>query len=319
MRILLLNAKLKLGSTLILAFYCLINCNGCTSYSKSHVVKWTGAFMIDSITAGAIQLEYTSKIPIGNTFASSSTYGINQRLFTYNFKTEKLTKVADLSTDMSDVPWGNHFDFNYPNLAYETIYRGSRASGIFDLSGNKNILFTPIIGFLSSSNKYFVDNSRIMDLKSKVTTAILNTEADLFYFDDNTNTAFGMVTALRQPPYSIVAYQGAKVTPETLGVLKYWDRIGRSRPNGDVFFRIYTPTKVGELRLSSLQSGKVEFDSLDIGSIYNGMNSFDYDSISGNSISISFATKDQLAGLTIANLYGKFQATNISANIQEDY
>jgi hypothetical protein len=120
---------------------------GCTSYTKTHVIKWSGVFMVDSVTAGAVRLEYQEEAPNNNTFASGRTYGINQRLYYYNFKSDSLYLFATLGNELSAIPnsisYLKDVDFNFPFLMYITASSGNTITSIYNVEAKSNILSTP--------------------------------------------------------------------------------------------------------------------------------------------------------------------------------
>jgi hypothetical protein len=291
--------------------------NGCTNYKTDHIKEWTAAFMIDSITAGAIRLEYVTESPTNNTLANGKTYSVSQSLYYYNFKNDSLTKMATLRESLEDPPIGTSFDFNYPYLAYETENIGTSATAIYDLTLKKNILVTPFMGFLSSQNKYLVKNNQLMNIETQATRPVLSGLASLFYYDDNTNSAFGQITALRSPPAPIIRIALIDSNVDTIGALKEWDVIARSHRNTQIIFRIYAPNIIGIVRGNSLLANKVLLDSLNIGETANYLKTIDFDSTSGNFVAVTngyLIDQNIEPGLFIGNLKRMFPNKNISPN-----
>ncbi|MEO6096420.1 MAG: hypothetical protein ABIW76_12255, partial [Fibrobacteria bacterium] len=218
--------------------------------------------MIDSVTAGAVRLEYSEESPNNNTYASGRTYGINQKLYYYNFETDSLFFFAPLNENLSGLPssisYFKDVDFNYPLLLYITSLNGNTITSIYDIEKKSNVLSTPFRGFLSSERKYIVGKNQIMDLSNTDTSSFVNTNnGDLFYFDDTTGSGYGVASALRNPPYPIFKYGLRNVLPESVGVLNLFRVLGRSPFNETMVIQLLNPTSLGLLKLDSLKNGIV--------------------------------------------------------------
>ena len=111
---------------------------GCSTYHEHHK-DWIGVFMFDSVTAGAVLLEYDATSPKGNTFGSGGDYNVNVDLFRYDFAKKALTKDLSLFKDMKDAEMYRVTEYNPPYLL-----QGARiddGAALFNLkTGEKRIL-----------------------------------------------------------------------------------------------------------------------------------------------------------------------------------
>jgi hypothetical protein len=297
---------------------------GCTNYTKTHVIKWSGVFMIDSITAGAVRLEYREEVPINNTYAGGRTYGINQKLFFYNFRRDSLFLYATLNSSLAEIPVSqsdkNDVDFNYPLLMYITNGNGNTVTSIYNIETKSNVLSTPFRGFLSSGCKYLVGVRQIMNLNTLDSTGIENSNYDaLFYFNDTIESAYGVATDRRKSPFPVFKYGLGGVLPESLGVLNLYETFGRSPLNGKVVYQVSGKAEIGLLNLDSLKKNIIVSDFVSMGNAFSDMGGFDYSIDSENFIlfkNVGLGGNDP--GLYVGNLKNAFSLKNISPTIYQD-
>ena len=299
---------------------------GCTSYTKTHVIKWSGVFMVDSVTAGAVRLEYHEETPNNNTFADGRTYGINQKLYYYNFKSDSLYLFATLNGNLSGIPFSISYvkdvDFNSPLLMYITVSNGNTITSIYNVENKANILSTPFRGFLSSGNKYLVGPLQIMNIHTKDTSKIENSNnGNLFYFNDTAEMGYGVAAALRNPPFPILKYGLNGVLPESLGVINLYDVFGRSPLSGGIIIRLLGPMSLGLLNLDSLKKNIVSSELISKDNSFVNIDGFDYSKRTGNFVLYkNVGLGGAETGLFVGNVNNKDKPTmkNISPTIYKD-
>jgi hypothetical protein len=158
---------------------------GCSTY-KSHHKEWIGTFMFDSVTAGAVLLEYDEESPRGNTFGSSDQYNVNVDLFRYDFISGTLKKERRLFQNMKDAAIYRVTEYNPPLLLQSARY--SDGTAVFNLeTGEKKILKVRVEHL--SANKGFYSNAvTIIDATTMDTVLFLNkNDESIYYFDEKSN------------------------------------------------------------------------------------------------------------------------------------
>lgn len=143
---------------------------GCSSYHEHHK-DWIGVFMFDSVTAGAVLLEYDKSSPKGNTFGSIEEYNVNVDLFRYDFEKRILTKDRSLFKDMKDAEMYRVTEYNPPYLL-----QGARiedGTALFNLKTGEKKILRIRVSHLSKGNRYYSDEIEIID--SNKTDTLLHT------------------------------------------------------------------------------------------------------------------------------------------------
>ncbi|MEO6094974.1 MAG: hypothetical protein ABIW76_04595 [Fibrobacteria bacterium] len=297
---------------------------GCTSYTKTHVIKWSGVFMVDSVTAGAVRLEYHQETSNNNTYAGGRTYDINQRLYFYNFKSDSLYLFSTLNNNLSGIPFSISYfkdiDFNYPMLMYITTLNGNTITSVYNIETKEFVFSTPFRGFLSSSSKYLVGVKQVMNLSTKDTSRVENTANDnMFYFNDTTEMGYGIASSLRNPPFPIYKYGLSGVLPESLGVINIFDVFGRSPLNKGLIIRLLDPASLRLLNLDSLKNKSIISELVSSDDAFVNADGFDYSKHSGNFVLFkNVGQGGSETGVFVGNLNDKISMKNISPTIYED-
>ncbi len=140
----------------------------CSTYHVHHK-NWIGVFMFDSVTAGAVLLEYDESSPKGNTFGNGDQYNVNVDLFRYDFAKQILTRDRRLFKDLKDAVLYRVTEFNPPHLMQGAPL--GQETAIFNLeTGEKKVLGIRVSHF-SQSKRFYSDVIEIID-SNKVDTLI---------------------------------------------------------------------------------------------------------------------------------------------------
>jgi hypothetical protein len=158
----------------------------CSTYHEHHK-EWIGVFMFDSVTAGAVLLEYDETSPKGNTFGNGGQYNVNVDLFRYDFVKQALTQDRSLFKDMKDAEIYRVTEYNPPYLLQGA--RTEDGTALFNLkTGEKKVLGIRV-SHLSQGNQYFSDEIEIID-SNKIDT-LFRTSASkgpaIYFYSESLN------------------------------------------------------------------------------------------------------------------------------------
>jgi hypothetical protein len=161
---------------------------GCGTY-ETHHKEWIGVFMFDSVTAGAVLLEYDHSSPKGNTFGDVEDNNVNVNLFRYDFKTQTLKKDRNLFSNMKDAGMYRVVEYNPPYLLQGARYDDGTV--LFNLeTGEKKILGIRV-NHLSQGNQYISDADMIVNC-GKMDTLFFHDDdnSSLYFYSEKSNTCF---------------------------------------------------------------------------------------------------------------------------------
>jgi hypothetical protein len=148
---------------------------GCSTYHEHHK-DWIGVFMFDSVTAGAVLLEYDETSPKGNTFGNGGQYNVNVGLFRYDFVKQALTQDRSLFKDMKDADMYRVTEYNPPYLLQGAQTEDGTA--LFNLkTGEKKVLGIRV-NHLSQNSGFFTDKVAIVNSEKMDTILYLPNYSD---------------------------------------------------------------------------------------------------------------------------------------------
>jgi hypothetical protein len=134
-----------------------------TSYHEHHK-DWIGVFMFDSVTAGAVLLEYEESSPKGNTFGNGDQYNVDVDLFRYDFAKQILTKDRSLFKNMKDAGMYRVTEYNPPHLLQGASY--AEGTALFDLETGEKRTLGIRVSHLSQMKGFFSNEVAIIDSKN---------------------------------------------------------------------------------------------------------------------------------------------------------
>lgn len=156
-------AWLTLPALIILAEFM-----ACSTYHEHHK-NWIGVFMFDSVTAGAVLLEYDESSPKGNTFGNVDQYNVDVDLFRYDFAKQILTKDRSLFKNMKDAGMYRVTEYNPPYLLQGAPY--GEETALFNLKTGEKKTLGIRVSHLSQGKRFYSDEIAIID-SNKVDTLL---------------------------------------------------------------------------------------------------------------------------------------------------
>lgn len=238
----------------------------CSTYREHHK-DWIGVFMFDSVTAGAVLLEYDQSSPKGNTFGSGGDYNVNVDLFRYDFAKQILTKERSLFTDMKDAEMYRVTEYNPPYLL-----QGARLgdeTALFNLkTGEKRILGIRV-SHLSQGNRFFSDEIEIID-SNKVDTLLRelgNTDPAIYFYSESSTKYISLKPEIldgKRSSHFQVSSINSGTDIELLGLPKVYfsnDFFVNWEENVAPFYSFYPDSASVGCNIDSLLSGRVSCDT----------------------------------------------------------
>jgi|GEM_PF-4142061 len=176
----------QFGRLALSAFVLLPGFMACSTYQEHHK-DWIGVFMFDSVTAGAVLLEYDESSPKGNTFGNVDQYNVNVDLFRYDFTNRTLTKDRSLFKNMKDAGMYRVTEYNPPYLLQGARYGDETA--LFNLETGKKRVLGIRVNHLSQGNRFFSNSVAIIN--SEKMDTLLKTSGSagpsIYFYSDSLN------------------------------------------------------------------------------------------------------------------------------------
>jgi hypothetical protein len=185
--------KLAQGAIFSLFAIVFVLLTGC-SYKDNHYTAWVGAFIIDSVTIGAVRMEYNIVSHEFGMDKNSETKNVNFDLCIYSIPGRRTLTTTRLETGLSSIEcaYGSVF-FQDPWMAY-TCYKGTSQLSLYNIrtkektvvkDGNNEtaICFSKSCKYLLlSAGRYYVSN-----VSEKSLTRIDESKyCNPFYIDEET-------------------------------------------------------------------------------------------------------------------------------------
>jgi hypothetical protein len=152
----------------------------CATYETDHK-KWIGVFLLDSVTAGAVRLDYHESSPKGNTFGNVEQYGVNVDLYRYNFHTKELKFDRRLFKNMGNANMYRITEYNSPFLLQGANYINGDNTVMFNLENGEKRILKIRVDHISQNKEYVFASNAIIKLDKMDTINIYNEWGETIY------------------------------------------------------------------------------------------------------------------------------------------
>jgi hypothetical protein len=289
---------------------------GC-SYDRYHEIMWIGAFLIDSITVGAVNIDYYYTTKQFGMDGSTDLKDVNMNLVKYDLKTNTTHDVACMEKDLSDPTVGaGSVKYQRPWVAYNCDRGGILQLVVFNMeTGQKTVLFSgssaPPIMF-SKNCKYFLTGGnssfKIFDMTQQKLAVKFRSDLSMpIYIDEDSNYLFMNNDTNGLLKFSIPQGQFVPFASK-IGNLKDWQSVDLiDYGNAVQLFKWYqgeSPEKAYFTTIELLD------DSITLKKLNQDITYSDLDLKTGNAV-------DRGAGIIIKNIYGKFEPKTIFTSSKE--
>jgi hypothetical protein len=168
--------------------------SGC-SYQNNHYTSWDGAFIIDSVTIGAVRIEYDIVSHEFGMDKSSETKNVNWDLYIYSIPKKRTLTITRLETGLSSVEYTyGSIRYQEPWMAY-TCDKGTPQLSLYNIKTKERVIVkdnsnAKAICF-SKSCKYLLlydEDYYVTNLSQNTLTRIAeNAYCNPFYIDEATD------------------------------------------------------------------------------------------------------------------------------------